>query len=49
MLSLPMMPAMLVVAAIALASPAEPSHSVAFWRHIVNDKYAAPPGSDVAA
>lgn len=38
-----------VIAAIALVSTAEPSHSVEFWRHIVNDKYAAPPGSDLGA
>jgi len=44
-----MMRAILVVAVIASVPQAAPGHSVAFWRHIVDDKYAAPPGSDLAA
>jgi hypothetical protein len=44
-----MMHAMLVAAAVVLATPAEPSHPVAFWRQIVSDKYTAPPGSDLSA
>jgi Protein of unknown function (DUF2785) len=38
-----------VLAASVILSVAEPRHSVAFWRQIVNDKYTIPPGSDVTA
>src|SRR5436305_942284 len=44
-----MMRAILVAAFVVLAAPAGPSHPVAFWRQIVSDKYAAPPGSDPSA
>jgi hypothetical protein len=41
--------AILVLTAFISVSAAEPNHPVAFWRQIVNDKYAVPAGSDLGA
>jgi hypothetical protein len=41
--------AVLVLAATIGVSAAAQSHAVAFWRNIASEKYALPPGSDLAA